>query len=221
MVAKNKQKINKQEVAQTWVFRGLKDFYISFEFEDANKWHEYSTFFCHQGLEKICKAYLLLTEASQYENLTEKQALERVDKIAKGFGHELRKLLGLLCLKGVLSSTDMSQKYERFTGDELIKILEKAYTESRYPVPEPVHRRYPIKTNSNLKMFEDPIGMTAPIKFSRKIALKILKKIESDFSIVIPKNKVSSKVADEDWIRFYNIFFGNNNSGDIKKSNAI
>lgn len=207
MIIKRNHKINTQEVAQTWIFHGLKDFYISFEFEGANKWHEYSTFFCHQGLEKICKAYLLLTEASQYENLTKKQALERVDKIAKGFGHELRKLLGLLCLKGVLSSADMSQKYERFTGDELIKILEKAYTESRYPVPEPVHRKYPIKTNSNFKMFGDPIRMTAPIKFSQKIALKILKKIESDFSIVILKDKVSSKVADEDWTRFCNVFW--------------
>lgn len=204
----NKHQINKERVAQTWAFRGLKDFYISFEFEDANKWHEYSTFFCHQGLEKICKAYLLLTEASQYENRTEKQALEKIDKIAKDFGHELKKLLGLLCLKGVLSSTDISQKYGGFAGDELIKILEKAYIESRYPVPEPIHKRYPVKTNSNLKMFEYPIGMTAPINFSREIASKILRKIESDFSISIPKNKISNKIVDEDWRRFCEIFFG-------------
>lgn len=207
MIIKRNHKINTQEVTQIWISHGIKDFYISFEFEDANKWHEYSTFFCHQGLEKICKAYLLLTEASQYENLTEKQALEKVDKIAKGFGHELQKLLGLLCLKGVLSSTDMSQKYERFTGDELIRILEKAYIESRYPAPEPIHRRYAIKINSNLRMFEDPIGMTAPIKFSQKIALKILKKIESDSSITISKDKISNKIADKDWKRFCNIFF--------------
>ena len=205
------QKINKQKVAQTWIFYGLKDFYISFEFEDANKWHEYSTFFCHQGLEKICKAYLLLIEALQYENLTGKQALDRVDKIARGFGHELQKLLGLLCLKGVLSSTDISQKYEGFTGEELIKILEKAYIESRYPVPEPIHRKYPVKTNSSLKMSQDPIRMTAPIKISRKIALKILVKIKSDFSIIIPQKKASSKIADKDWKRFCNIFFGENN----------
>lgn len=221
MVAENKQKISKQKVAQTWVFHGLKDFYISFEFEDANKWHEYSTFFCHQGLEKICKAYLLLTEALQYENLTEKQALDRVNKIAKGFGHELKKLLGLLCLKDVLSSVDISRKYEGFTGDELIKVLEKAYIESRYPVPDPIHRKYPIKSNSHLKLSYDPIRMTAPIKFSRKIAFKILEKIKSDFSIVIPENKVSNKIADKDWTRFCNIFFGNNNSGDIEKNNAI
>src|SRR3989304_9412941 len=134
MIAKNKKKSNKQKITLTWILHGLKDFYISFEFEDANKWHEYSTFFCHQGLEKICKAYLIATKAAEYEDLSEKQALERIDKIAKGFGHELRKLMGLLCLKNVLSKADLLQKIGGYTGDELIDILEKAYIESRYPV---------------------------------------------------------------------------------------
>ena len=88
-------KINKGSVVNLWVSYGIKDFYISFEFEAANKWHEYSTFFCHQGLEKMCKAYLLATKAKEYESRTSGNALEKVNKIAKGFGHDLQKLFGL------------------------------------------------------------------------------------------------------------------------------
>jgi hypothetical protein len=198
-------KIDKQFVIQTWVSRGINDFYISFEFEDVNRWHEYSTFFCHQGLEKICKTYLLAKKAKEYDN--KKQALEKINKIAKRFGHELRKLIVLLRLENVLSKDDISQKIGGYTGDELIDILEKAYIESRYPVPDPIYRKYPIANKGNYKMFSDPIGETAPIIYARKIALTVLKKIESDFSISISRNKISNKIDDKDWIRFRRIFF--------------
>lgn len=203
-------KKDKEMIIQTWVSHGIKDFFISFEFEDANKWHEYSTFFCHQGLEKICKAYLIGTKATDYESLPEQQALDKVNKIAKEIGHELRTLMGLLCLRNVFSEIDISQKIERYTGEDLIDILEKAYIESRYPISNPMHKKYPIHKKGNYKMYNDPIKTTAPIKYSRKIALAVLKKIESDFSITISRDKFSQKIADKDWARFSKVFFDTN-----------
>ncbi len=208
------KKLVVESVVKDWVSHGIKDFYISFEFEDVNKWNEYSTFFCHQGLEKICKAYLLATRAKKYENRSEKNALDIVNKIARDFGHDLRKLFGLLCLENVLSASDIRQKYQGYTGDELIDILKKAYIESRYPVPNPIYKKYPVANRANYKMYSYTIGETAPINYARNVALTVLKKIESDFSITISKNKISSKIADKRWQRFCSIFFGK----DFKKS---
>lgn len=204
-------KTDKELIVQTWVSHGIKDFFISFEFEDANKWHEYSTLFCSQGLEKICKAYLIASEIAskqkEYGKLPKKQALDKINKIAKDLGHDLRALMGRLCLKNVFSITVTAKKIEGYTGDELVDILEKAYIESRYPTPNPIHKKYPINGKSKYKMYYDPISSTAPIKYSRNIAVAVLRKIESDFLITISKDKFSGKIADKDWARFCKMFF--------------
>jgi len=49
--------INKETVLLTWVQSGIRDFYLSYELE--SRWMTSSIFFCHQGLEKICKTYYL------------------------------------------------------------------------------------------------------------------------------------------------------------------
>lgn len=201
-------KMNKGAVVKLWVSYGIKDFYISFEFEAVNKWCEYSTFFCHQGLEKISKSYLLAKKAKEYESLSWKDAVEKVDKIARNFGHDLQKLFDLLCLENVLSAAGIKQEFQGYRGDELIDILEKAYIESRYPVISPIHKKYPVANRNNYEMYSYPIGETAPINYARNIALTILKKIESDFSIPISKGKISNKITDKSWKRFCNIFFG-------------
>jgi hypothetical protein len=45
--------LGRQKILQTWIKSGIEDFYLSFELEE--RWHRHSTFYCHQGLEKICK----------------------------------------------------------------------------------------------------------------------------------------------------------------------
>jgi len=214
--------MDKASVIQAWVVAGLKDFYISFEFETEKKWHEYSTFFCHQGLEKICKAYILARSASTWEHLPEDKGLVRVNKVAKDLGHNLKTLISCLRSRHVLpmpSRTQTSSKKKGHGGvsysqDELVEILEAAYIEARYPIPEcdQIHRQFQIwqdPDSEETKGFSYPIGETAPIKYARKTALAVLKKIESDFSIKIPKEKryLSGRIRDETWEKFRNIFF--------------
>jgi HEPN domain-containing protein len=187
--------MNRDQVVQIWALAGVKDFYISFEFEDENKWHEYSTFFCHQGLEKICKAYVIASKAGVWEKLPEQQSLQKVDEIAKTSGHELYGLIETLLSLNVLSRPDKNQ----------VDILEKAYIEARYPVPNPLYKNYPLSKNG--KMLSDPMKETAPIKFARKTAVQVIHKLETDFKITIPRGKLSSTIEDDTWKRFTNVFF--------------
>jgi len=214
--------MDKASVIQAWVVAGVKDCFISFEFETENKWREYSTFFCHQGLEKICKAYILARSASTWEHLPENEGLVRVNKMAKDLGHNLKTLISCLRSRHVLpmpsraqtSSKNKGHRGVSYSEDELIEILEAAYIEARYPIPksDQIHRQYLLWQHPRLKdikMFSRPIGETAPIKYARKTALAVLKRIESDFSITIPqeKNSVSGRVPDDKWKKFRSVFF--------------
>jgi hypothetical protein len=209
--------MDKTRLIQTWAIAGVKDFYISFEFEEENKWHEYSTFFCSQGLEKICKAYILARSALRWEHLPEKEALIQVNNIAKSLGHNLKALIYCLQSRNVLTMPSRNQKSSKNKGrrpasyseDELVDILAAAYFEARYPIPKSaqIHRRYPLSKSPN--MFSHSIGQTAPVKYAQKTAFAVLSKIMSDFSITIPQDKqqVSGHIPDDRWKRFQNVFF--------------
>ena len=55
--------LSSEDILHEWLCSGIKDFYLAFFLED-NRIYDYATFFCHQGLEKICKAYLIPHHAS-------------------------------------------------------------------------------------------------------------------------------------------------------------
>ncbi len=185
----------KERIVQTWAHRGVMDFYISFEFECEGKYHEYGTFFCHQGLEKICKACIIAEKAAQWENLQEQQALQKVNKIAKELSHNFKRLI-TDCIPGTI------QKHH---DEKMVQILEAAYIEARYPTPQPIHKKYPIAGFPGAYSY--PLAESEPKEYARKTALIVLNKIESDFSVTIPTNKTSSMIADEDWKRFQRVFF--------------
>lgn len=203
-------------VVKTWVRRGLRDFYMAFYLSD--KFPFYTAFFCHQGLEKICKAYLIGTMASDYEHLPKQNAVIEIDKIAKDkkkMGHNLKEMMNKLVSLNVLDNDILLNKYTRcgkkdVTGKEIVEILESAYLECRYPVPNPVHKKFPLSGKGKNTIYWSPIGSSDPEKFAKEIGLKIIKKVESDFKIKIPRDKLSSAIDDKDWIRFRRIFFKDN-----------
>ena len=147
---------------------------------------------------------MLGTMSAEYETLEKSQALAKVNKIASSgdFSHNLGKLMRLLEKKNVLSKIQISKTIEGYSGEDLIKILENAYLESRYPVPEPTFRKYPISRGSSSKMYSDPLQETAPIKYAREIASTIVMKIASDFSFPSPPEKLLSHISDKNWARF-------------------
>ncbi|MEC4889034.1 MAG: hypothetical protein RI101_03135 [Nitrospira sp.] len=200
--------LDRQEILQTWIKSGIEDFYLSFELED--RWHRHSIFYCHQGLEKICKAYHIGKSSARWEKLNDASALKEIDRIAKSLNHNLFRMVRCLQSRGILPAYTAPRPYSE---DDLLKGLEAAHTEARYPVPLPFHltrdqhgkERFRIPSNT-LRMYHDPLGETAPRDYARSMARVMLKRIASDFSVRIPNSKVSTKISDEDWERFANVF---------------
>lgn len=205
----NVSEMDKQKILQAWITSGVEDFYLSFELED--RWHRHSTFYCHQGLEKICKTYHIGKYLKHLENFKAESALIQVDRVAKSLNHKLFQMVKCLQSRRILPAYMTSRPYSE---DDLLQGLEAAYTEVRYPVPSPFHLtrdqygkerfRIPSKT---LRMYHDPLGETAPLRYARSMANALLGKIETEFAVRIPDSKVSSEISDKDWKRFANIFF--------------
>lgn len=209
-------RIERKVVIKLWALRGVVDFYNGFDIQDRFDW--YSAFFWHQGLEKLCKAYLLGTKSSEYENRPEQQARKRINEIVrnkKDMGHNLTEMFGKLIEKKVLNEEIKAKVYryfgKDFTGEDLVEILEKAYMECRYPlIPYPVEMVY-FTTEKN--SWWNPLSSRELMEFTFEIGLKILNKIEQDFNVVMPRDKTRDEglifqfVKDEDWIRFRRILF--------------
>ena len=206
---KEVSELGRQKILQTWIKSGIEDFYLSFELEE--RWHRHSTFYCHQGLEKICKTYHIGKHLKHLENFKAESALLQVDRVAKSLNHKLFQIMKCLQSRRILPTYTASRPYSE---DNLLQGLEAAYTEVRYPIPHPFHltrdqhgkERFRIPS-ATLKIYHDPLAETAPLKYARSMARALLKKIEAEFSVGIPDSKVSGKISDKDWKRFTKIFF--------------
>ena len=203
--------LSRQEILQTWIESSIEDFYLSFEL--GNKWHRHSLFYCHQGLEKICKAYHIGKYLKSLENFNDESALKQVDTIAKSLNHKLSRMVKCLQSKRILPTYTALRPYSE---DDLLQGLEAGYTEVRYPVPHPFHltrdqngkERFRIPSDT-LKMYHDFLGETAPLHYARSMTSALLKSIETEFAVQISDSKLSEKISDEDWKRFTNLFFKN------------
>ena len=206
---KEVSELGRQEILQTWIQSGIEDFYLSFELEE--RWPRHSTFYSHQGLEKICKAYHIGKYLMRLENLNAESTLKKVNSISKSLNHELFRMMKCLQSRGILPAYTARSLYSE---DDLLKGLDAAYTEVRYPVPQPFHltkdqngkERFRIPS-ATVKMYHDPLAETAPLHYARSMARALLKKIETEFAVRIPDSKASEKISGEDWKRFTNIFF--------------
>jgi hypothetical protein len=150
--------------------------------------------------------------APKYESSPEKKAKDEVNKIAIRMGHKLKEMIDDLISCGVLDKDILRREYcdydgQIITGEICIEILEKAYQECRYPTPKPVHENYPIFKNGQVIGFHDPIPSSEPGEFAYEVGLEIIKRIEQDFNLTIPKDNFSTAIDDEDWMSFRRIFF--------------
>lgn len=223
------KKLRKEDVVWRWATTGVAEFYIGFDIWDRFDW--YSAFFWHQGLEKLCKAYLLgLKEnVARYECLSVQRARVEIDKIVrKEMGHNLSDPLEKLTSTKVLDEDIMTKSFAKFkdesidkniTGADCVEVLEKAYTECRYPlVPNPMSRIY---LSPNKAISYNIMSSQDLMKFAFEVGLIVLKRIEQDYNFTIPRDNIlktkeghSGKfltfAKDEDWIRFRRLFFKEN-----------
>ncbi len=120
-----KKKLEPKVATETWLRRGITDFFLAFELSDLVNIH---LFFLQQGVEKFCKAYLIASRASEYQELKFREATQWIDSFATCFRHDVVRLIK------EVSALDSALK--PWLGDKkFLKLLNKAEVEGRYPLP--------------------------------------------------------------------------------------
>jgi len=197
------EKLTKETVVLTWFFRGLEDLFFAFRIKSPFR---YEPFFNTMAFEMICKAYLLAEKAGQYEHLKGNQAVGKIDKLAKCWGHHI----GVMVDEITASINDQdfqnlfSQKFNGYTGDQFVKVMEAAYLESRYPVPNPIHEKFPIHGHPGT--YWDPLCSSGLQYFCFSFTRRIMTYLKEKFGITVPKEEFDRIVTGEAGERFCNIF---------------
>ncbi len=103
---------------EAWLRRGVLDIFVAFELEQLVN---YRLFCLHQAVEKLCKAYLIGSQAPNYETLNADKAGSWIDNFTKSLGHDLSYLLGHVSI-GIGALTGFLQDVP------FIELLNKGYT---------------------------------------------------------------------------------------------
>lgn len=171
--------LQKKDVLLKWACSGIRDFLIAFTVSD---FFPFFVGFCyHQGIEKVCKAYILGKRASEYESLSEQDARNKINEIAKKIGHNLKVIIKDLIATNVLDRNALIKEYSDLHGfsidvEKCLDILEKAYLECRYPVPIPVYKNFPITDKNGKKVgaYWDPLNSSDPMEFAYNTGLEVI-----------------------------------------------
>lgn len=213
--------MSRSEAVKLWIGRSISQFYLGFFISEKISFHykDYRLFFYANGLEMLCKAYIIGNRYYEFKNLSFKGAKEKIDDIAKKFGHNLNSLIDELIKIRVLPADFFNEVHHHnhinnvdFTNSDMIKTLKALYLESRYPVIELDYKRYyyekvknvPYATNKRLIAI--PSASHEMEFFVRKIFILLLTKVEKDFRLKISREKLQGDIPDRDWDRFSNLF---------------
>lgn len=200
--------LDQETVVLTWLMRGIEDFFMSFKIDES--FSRYSPFLNAMGFEKICKAFLLATEKDAYEGIGKQEAINRIDRLARSMGHKVSDLSDKI--KDILGADRiqplLDAKYDGFTGTQFLKVIERANTECRYPVPNPVHKEFPVEGKDN--RFWSPLDSSGLHKVCYAFCREILTALKTDYGVTISKSHLAERVYDEVGERFCNLLFGLN-----------
>jgi hypothetical protein len=197
-------KMSRKRAVTTWTGFAMDDFLIAFFALEA--WRRYQPFFLAQGVEKICKAYLIGQRYSEYEMMDFEKAKTTIHKIAKDLSHGLNGLIKEVQKTITGISGLITKGWDGFTGDQIIDALQAGYTEVRYPVPISISRKHPVRGERN--MYWDPLMSSGLEKFSFAVSKAIIDAIEKEYRLKIPRSNVyNTTISDRDWTRFFNLFF--------------
>jgi hypothetical protein len=197
--------LDKRTVILTWLLRGIEDFFMAFKIEDF--FSRYRPFFYAMGFEMVCKAYLLGSKAAEYERLEKKQAVAKIDTIAKKLGHNVSRLSQDLseCIGGGKIEAVLKKDFDGFTGDQLLAVIEAAYLESRYPVPNPIHEKFPVENGEGICW--EPLYSSGLEKFCHAFTREILDGLKQNFGITIRKTELDERLTGDARLRFCNLLF--------------
>lgn len=202
------ENLTKENVIQAWFFSGLRDLFFAFQ---INSPFRYEPFMNTMGFEKICKSYLLAENSSEYEKFKDKKAIEEIDKLVKkkGWRHDLNGMVEKIkkSIGNQTVETLINSDYDGYTGKDLIGVMEAAYLECRYPVPDHIHKKFPIKGKTG--MYSDPIASSGIQKLCFAFTRLVMTKLKEKHNVSIPEGRFNEIVTGEDGVRFCNLFLKN------------
>jgi hypothetical protein len=153
------------------------------------------------------KSYLLGCRAEDYENEPYQKGLQKVNTIAKSFSHKIGDIISEIQKRkpsGKIVAL-LSRNFDSFSGAAFVKTLESVYLECRYPVPEPIYRKFPIPGKK--KMYMDPVGSSGLPQFCYAISIEVLGYIRDDFGIKVERTFIERLRPKTTCRRFANLFF--------------
>lgn len=198
--------LDKELVVLTWLLRGIEDLFIAFSKFDES-FSRYRPFLNAMGFEMIAKSYILAMCPHEYEGLEREQAILKIDEIGRSVGHNPKKLMELVepSIGQDKINEILKQNYAGFTGLQLLDVMKAAYLESRYPVPNPIHEKFPHPKIENL--FWDPLFSSGLEEFCYEFTRKIVLSLKEDFGITLTSSKLQERVFGEAALRFQEILF--------------
>jgi len=197
-------------VVLIWVTMGIEDFFFSFRMSEKVGHSRYGPFINAMGFEMVCKGYLLATKRSEYEGLGDRQAKIKVNKLAKDMNHkvtdlveEIKESIGQDKVQPLLD-----KKYNGYTGSKILKAIEAAYSECRYPVPTPFYEGdKDFKVPGLKNAYFDPVYSSGLHRFCYEFCRLILSDLKSNFGITIPESWLKQKITGDEGRRFGNLLF--------------
>ena len=202
-----KKPLTRDEVVTVWMTRGVSDLFFAFELDQQSS--RYRPFFLAMGIEMISKAYLLGHQSAKYDGKQYERGMKIVDGLAKTlFGHRLQDIVESICTTSEEQDLQklLQKSYHPFTGRQLLQALQSAYLESRYPVPNPVHHRFPVKVKGRIR-YDDPLNSSGPTQFSHDLCRKVLCYIKKDFAVVLHPDTMHRLRPRAKYCRFRRLFF--------------
>jgi len=198
--------LDRNIVVLTWLLRGIEDHFIAFSKFDT-PFSRYRPFLNSMGFEMIAKAYVLAMCPKDYEGLPREEAIVKIDEIGRKTGHDARILFDLVKVSlGEGKANDLLMRdYDGFSGAQFLVVIKAAYLESRYPVPNPIHEKFPHPKYKNLSW--DPLFSSGLEKFCFEFARAVIHSLKKDFEITLSSSKLRERVFGEAAARFNNLFF--------------
>ncbi len=213
--------IDPDRIVLTWVTRGIEYFFLSFKLREMDRHSSFDQFLNAMGLEMICKGYLLAVHRAEYEGLSEKKSQERINVLARGWGHKVSNLIE--SIKGNIGKEKIQPFLEReFSGFEqkqdpvnksinlsgtVLFGIEAAYLESRYPVPQPFYKDKHFKVDGVEDAYFDPLCSSDIPNFCYDFCRVILIDLKESFGICLPISWFNQKISGGEGKRFGNLLF--------------
>ena len=172
--------MNRQLVARTWVYSGIRDIFFAFD-QDGETFTDNLLFAEIMGLEKIIKAVILFNNHEEYEALSKKEAKNKINEIAKSWGHDFKSIFNELSKIGVDQINHLkTMNFDGYLGNDLVRAIKAGYMETRYPVPIPISDTFPIK---GTKYKHDPLWSSGISKFIYAVCAACLEFLASKMAV--------------------------------------